>query len=548
MSGDVTITGGINNGHGSPPVYNLGFNQADTAYNHATALASVLNSTYSGSATQLAPTTGAPGGLVISPDRASSYANLSGFAAIAIQDTANPQTVVGGGIANQTVISGTGNLTFFAQNGVGEDHTNVTFAAIGGNNAISLFGNDGQDYVWASSGNDTAIGGDFSTNIQLGTGRNSVEAHGGLTSIQVDGQDTLSLGSGSALVYVDPAAPGASELINGSGQTTLTSHFSLTLINGAAASTVTGGTGSGESYYILAGAGGGTYTGGAGGNNQLLGGTGNAQLIGGGNLDFLSGGSGNDTIKAGNGATVYIDSGTGATSILAGSGRDIMRAGGADTITLGSGYSYINASGGSPTVSVLIQGATMVRTGSNASLTFVGSASASTILGGAGSYQIDGGKGGGVFTGGSAGGNIIHGTGAMTIFGSGSNDLLIGGDSGSNLIVAGSGLTGTEVLGAGAGNATLVGNTNKVDFSFANIGTLAGAYTIQGFHTGDLTNFADASTASYALAHYDVSSHTNGTITLGNNTTIVLQGYTGSLGTQTGYAGYHNGARADLVT
>ena len=545
MSGDVTVTGGTNNGYGSPPSYNLGFNHADTAYNHAVALASVLNSTYSGSATQLAPDTGTPGGLVISPDQASTYADLSGFAAIAIQDTANPQTVVGGGIANQTVISGVGNLTFFAQNADGEDHTNVTFAALGGNNEISLFGNDGQDNIWASSGNDTAIGGDVSTNIQLGTGRNSVEAHGGLTNIQVDGQDTLSLGSGHAQVYIDPAASGASEVIHGIGHTTLTSGFSLTFINGAAASTVLGG---GGSYYILAGAGGGTYTGGAGGNNQLLGGTGNVHLIGGGNLDFLSGGSGNDTIKAGNGATVYINSGTGATSILAGSGRDFINAGGADTIHLGSGYSYIDASGGSPTVSALIQGATMVTNGSNPSLTFVGSASASTILGGAGSYQIDGGKGGGVFTGGSAGGNYIHGTGAMTIFGTGSNNVMIGGDSGNNLVVAGTGLNGTEILGAGAGNATLVGNSNKDDFSFANIGTLAGAYTVEGFHTGDLISFADEASASYALSHYDVSSNTNGTITLGNNTTIVLQGYTGSLGTQTGYAGYHNGARTDLVT
>ncbi len=545
MSGDVTITGGTNNGSGSPPGYNLGFNVADTAYNHAAALASALNSTYAGSATQLAPTTGTPGGLVISPDQDSTFENLSGFAAIAIQDTANPQTVVGGGIANQTVISGTGNLTFFAQSGGGEDHTNIVFAAIGGDNAISFAGNDGQDNVWASNGNDTVIGGDIFTSIQLGAGRNSVEAHGGLTSIQVDGQDTLSLGSGHALVYVDPATAGASELVHGIGHTTVTSDFSLTFINGAAASTVTGGAGS---YYVLAGAGGGTYTGGAGGNNQLLGGSGDVHLIGGGNLDYLSGGSGNDTIKAGNGATVYINSGTGATSILAGSGRDYMTAAGADTIHLGSGYSYIDASHGSPTVSALIQGATMVTTGSNPSLTFVGSASASTILGGAGSYQIDGGTGGGVFTGGSAGGNYIHGTGAMTIFGSGSNDILIGGDSGNNLVVAGSGQIGTNILGAGAGNATLVGNSNKDDFSFANIGTLAGAYTVEGFHTGDLTSFADDTTSSYALSHYDVSSGTNGTITLQHGATIVLQGYTGTLGTQTGYAGYNGGIKTDLVT
>ncbi len=545
MSGDVTITGGSNNGDtGSPAGYNLGFNVADTAYNQATALTSALNITYGNSTTQLAQTAGTPGGLVISPDQDSTFEALSGFAAIAIQDTANPQTVVGGGIANQTVVGGAGDLTFFAQNGGGEDHTNIKLAAIGGDNAISFAGNDGQDYVWTSNGNDTVIGGDTLTSIQLGAGNNSVEAHGGLTSIQVDGQDTLSLGSGQALVYVDPAAPGASELIHGIGHTTV-NGYSLTFINGAAASTVTGGAGS---YYILAGAGGGTYTGGAGGNNQLLGGSGNVKLTGGGNNDFLSGGSGNDTIRAGNGGTVWINAGTGATSILAGSGNDYINAQGADTIHLGSGYSYINASSGNPTVSALIQGATTVTTGTSPSLTFVGSASASTILGGAGSYQIDGGAGGGVFHGGSAGGNYIHGTGAMTIFGSGSNDVLMGGDTGNNLIVAGSGLTGTDILGAGAGNATLVGNTQKDDFSFANIGTLAGAYTVQGFHTGDLTHFADDTTAAYALSHYDVSSGTNGTITLQHGATIVLQGYTGVLGTQTGYANYQGGLKTDLVT
>ena len=157
----------------------------------------------------------------------------------------------------------------------------------------------------------------------------------------------------------------------------------------------------------------------------------------------------------------------------------------------------------------------------------MGGTTASTVLGGAGRYRIDG------------------GTGAMTIFGAGDGDYLQAGNTGSNVITAGRGI---EILAAGAGNATLIGTTDKADFSFQNIGTLAGAYVVEGFHKGDLMSFADEATATYALNHYSVNSGTNGTITLQHGTTIVLQGYTDTLGTLTGYAGYHGGMKTDLVT
>ena len=544
MSGDVTVTGGSNHGEsGAPPGYDLGFNTSDRAYIQAQALANALNSTYGASPTQVFPGPVTPGGLVISTDQfGTSIENLAGFSAIAIQDTGNPQSIIGGGAANQTVVAGLGDLTFFAQGTATEDYSNITLAAIGGNNLISFAGNNGNDVAWASTGDDTVIAGDGVNSILLGAGHNSVQGGSGLTSIEVNGNDTLSLGTGSAIVYVDPAAAGATELVHGSAHTTVPTgngSYSLIFINGSGASTVQSGAGS---YHILGGTGGGVFTGGSDGSNYLAGGTGNTTLNGAGNNDFLVGGSGTNLIRAGNGATVFIDAGTGASSIHSGTGNDFITASGNDTIQVGSGFSYVDASGAPATVSALVRGANSVTTGNNYSLDFVGGAGASTILGGAGRYLIDGGTGGGVFHGGSNGLNYIHGTGAMTIFGGGDGDVLQGGDSGNNVVTAGS---GTEVLGAGMGNTTLIGNSDKADFSFQNIGTLAGAYTIDGFHTGDLMHFHDEATATYALNHYDVSVGSNGTITLADHTTIVLQGYQGSLGTQTGYGA---GPKTDLVT
>ena len=150
---------------------------------------------------------------------------------------------------------------------------------------------------------------------------------------------------------------------------------------------------------------------------------------------------------------------------------------------------------------------------------------ASTILGGEGSFRVEAGAGGGVFTGGSAGNNILYSLGgSVTLTGGGNGDYLSGGSAGNNSITAAG---GNETLVASAGgNDTLVGSGSGTDaFSFLSEAA-SKTYTIAGYHVGDLLYLSSTATVS----NYDTTEPGgSGTITLGDNTKIVLQSYQGSI-------------------
>ena len=514
--GDVTITGGAAS---NATIYDVGSTTDDALFAKAQAYADEINyRTYHGQSVELYSGTLTPAALVISPaSQPSTTENLAGFSEIVIIDSPNTQTVFGGGIANQTVLGGTGGLTFRTAAG---DTSNIEFAAVGGANSISLVNNSGSIDIFTGSGNDTLLAGAGAENVSLGLGSNSVQGGSGALSVDVNGTDTVSLGTAYNNVYVDPAIAGDSVLVHGATSTSITG-FNLDFNGGSGRSTVESGAGA---YLIRGGVGGGVFFGATSGANNIHGEIGAVSITGGHDDDDLEGGTGNDTIVAGSGNNVSMVGGGGSDSFVGGSGFDNYNVDGADTISLGTGGSRVYVASGDAS----ILGATAY-TGTGYSLDFIGGTGASTVLGGSGSYDINAESGGGVFHGGTDGMNNITGTGAMTIYGAHDGDFLQGGNTGNNLLVAGAQV---EILSAGAGNTTLVGNSGKVDFSFANIGSLAAAYTIDGYHTGDVLHFGSGTDATYALNHYDVSSGTNGTITLSNGGSIVLQGYTSPLHVQ----------------
>jgi len=156
------------------------------------------------------------------------------------------------------------------------------------------------------------------------------------------------------------------------------------------------------------------------------------------------------------------------------------------------------------------------------------STAANFVTGGAGSYYIVGGSGGGVFTGGSAGSNQLYaGSGATTLVGGGANDLLWGG-SGTSVLQAAT--SGFQDLVAGSGATTLIGagSSGYVAFDFTQH-TAGNTYIVQNFiSSNDLLWLNNAADETAAISGATVTSG-NTTLTLADNTKIVLQGFTGTV-------------------
>jgi len=253
-----------------------------------------------------------------------------------VVDSAANAVIIGSGGANQHILAGAGNLTFFATGGSGVVDTG------GGNNLISIPQSDtGNWLIQLGSGADTvADRGTGSDTISPGPGANVVSLGGGQYQIISVGQDTITAGSGSTTVDASGAPATASELIyGGSGP--------LTFIGGAAGATIIGASGS---TTVTGGSGPLDARGGADGSNSLTGGTGGATLFGAGNGDVLTAnglapqalfaGAGSETLT---GATA-----TGADTFAGGAGSDQITGGlGADTYIGGSGHAVVNATGAS---------------------------------------------------------------------------------------------------------------------------------------------------------------------------------------------------------
>jgi Ca2+-binding RTX toxin-like protein len=254
----------------------------------------------------------------------------------AVVNTADEAVIFGSGDADESVLSSSGNLSFFATGGSG------TVAAGGGNNRIVIPGDDDGDWsINTGNGNDTLLalgGGDDS--IAAGGGRNEIELGSGKSAVQTTGDDTVDASSGSETIAAF-----------GTGQDLIFGHNSQLFYvgNSGTSATVFGGTGS-DTFF--GGGGPDLVYGGTGGNNYLFAGTGQATLFGGGNGDqlyaaggqaqVLHAGSGTETLStkfAFGHDTVF--TGTGSYDVTAGQGDDTF----VFSSTLGGGSSTITGFG-----------------------------------------------------------------------------------------------------------------------------------------------------------------------------------------------------------
>ena len=237
-----------------------------------------------------------------------------------VVNNASNAIIFGSGDSGERILSGTGNLSFFASAGSG------TVVSGGGNNTINIKATDtGSWDIAADVGHnqivDFGIGGD---SIQAGAGNNLVELGGGNYTVSSIGNDTVVASNGAETVGVSGAF--SDVVLGGSSR--------LDFVNGTGASTVLGQSGSDT---VLAGAGGGLFRGGSAGANSLVGGLGAATLYAGGNNDTLVATSPGQALHAGAG-----------TATLDGSASS-----GADTFFGGSGNATINWSAGSDVIAFI---------------------------------------------------------------------------------------------------------------------------------------------------------------------------------------------------
>lgn len=273
-----------------------------------------------------------------------------------VVNTADEAVMFGSGDADETVLSSTGDLTFFATDGSG------TVVAGGGDNRIVVPPSDKGDWsINTGKGDDTVLaGGSGNDTINAGGGHNAISLGSGSDVVQSTGDDTVSAGSGRETIT---AVGTHRDLIYGNAS-------QLFFVAGDGSATVFGGSGS-DTFF--GGKGADLVYGGTGGNNLLFAGTGKATLFGGGDGDqlFAAGnkaqalhaGTGNETLFGGfaSGADTFYG-GTGAAQITGGAGNDTFVAGtGSVTITAGLGSNLFVFTDGQAGGTELIQAFTSGR-------------------------------------------------------------------------------------------------------------------------------------------------------------------------------------------
>jgi Ca2+-binding RTX toxin-like protein len=247
-----------------------------------------------------------------------------------VVDSASSAEIFGNGDANEQVLAGAGNLTFYATGGSGSIITG------GGNNQINIMASDpGSWQIAVGNGADTirAIGGGADT-INAGSGNSLIQLGSGSTYFTTMGSDTVMAGSGSETIAA--TGTGTSELIYGNTSNLFfVSSGAATVIGGSGSDTVFGGPG----QQLLEG--------GTNGNNFLQAGDGPATLFGGGGGDQLfAAGSGPQELHAASGnETLSGVFAAGADTFYGGSGSDQIFGGqGTNTFVAGTGAATVTAS------------------------------------------------------------------------------------------------------------------------------------------------------------------------------------------------------------
>ena len=380
----------------------------------------------------------------------------------------------------------------------------------------------------------------------------SVLSASGGTTFFAGAAQTMFIAGGGNNIFHGFMAPDGLTTLPGTGSSTLNM-----VATGAGNDTITTGTGN---FDVDPGAGSNLVTLGTGTNyvNSL-----GQDLITGGPAHTTAGVPAIGTIYlSGTGATV--NGGTGALAILASNGIT-STGGGGDVVSLGSGGGGITGVSNS---TFNLAGTASVAAGGNDTINVGGATAtvgADTAAGSAGPMLVNGPTGAGtlVFTGGTMGSTVAGGTVALTVAGAtGGSVTFTGAASGNMLMVStatgasaslldASAATGANTLVTGMGTATqppstVLGGTGADLFVMRSAASsLTGGaggvntYKFQATATGGATDVigdfkaADklsitgyAINGSALLAGSTVLGGTNTTITLSDQTKIVLQNFT----------------------
>jgi hypothetical protein len=295
-----------------------------------------------------------------------------------------------------------------------------------------------------------------------------------------------------------------------------------------------------------------------------------------------SGKTGSYQITALSSGVSSVDAGSGSTASTIPSGSNYVSTEGANTIFASGGATTVNSAIGSPVIfgnssslnfvggsgsATVIGGSSKnTVTGGSGKLllfavsttTFTGGAGAATVIGGQGALTATLGSGGGEMFGGTGAANTLSvatgSTGNAALVGTGSGDVLTDAGKGEDFLVAGAGAetlnaskstgvldaffggsgadymiggAGQSYFVAGSGNETLTGGSGLSEFVFIP-GSTSRVDTITNFNSGDIIALFGYGGSGAGVNAVHNASVANGstTLTLSDNTQIILQGFT----------------------
>ncbi len=401
---------------------------------------------------------------------------------------AGPTTIFAGlATAPVSILAGGGGTTFNA------GAARVMFAAGGGDNVFNGYvspngattppgaGSANLDMVATGPGNDTISTGTGNFDVDPGTGSNVVTLGVGINYVNSTGQDLIYGGPAQAVAGMT----GSNTIyLSGNGATVVGGAHPLDIFSGTA-STVSGSTASNPS---------------GGGYAQVTLGSGGGSIAGGFDSTYTLAGAA--SVNAGGNDTVNV---AGATALVQ-----------ADT-TPGAGSLLVNGPTGAGT------------------LKFTGGSGSATLAGGALAVTVAGADGGTVTFTGAASGNMF-----LVATAAGADAALIDASAatGANTFVTGVagtaqatstvlGGTGADLFLIGSAASSLTGGAGGVNtFDFVASATGGATDVITDFKPADRLGVSGYATNGAAvLASATVSGGTT-TITLSDQTRIVLQNYT----------------------
>jgi Ca2+-binding RTX toxin-like protein len=348
---------------------------------------------------------------------------------------------------------------------------------------VTLIGGNGDDTLWANSGQDMLLGGSGNDNLYGGFGSDQLSGNDGNDTLDGgEGADQLTGGLGNDVYVIQDADDAVTELTN-EGTDTVRSSISYTLAPNVENLTLTGTASINGTGNVL--------------NNVL---TGNSAV------NVLTGGLGNDTYVVGDGDMVIENANEGADTVQS-----------AVSFILGDNIENVT----------LIGSGTINGTGNGLNNTLTGNSAANVLIGGAGDDTYNVGAGDTVVEQASQGIDTIK-TAITWMLDANVDNLILTGSAmingtGNALNNTLSGNSGVNVLSAGAGDDTYVVGAGDSVIENADEGT----DTVQSAVTFTLGDHIEHLTLTGSAA---ISGTGNGldNVLTGNNGVNVLSGGAGN--------------------